>query len=195
MSHLSICLPGRVIQAQISTPASVTPGPDGDPSDQREKAAYEKGRTEAERALREQIIAQRVEMGEAAQTLLTTLREARAEVVRQAEKQLIDLAVEVASRMVSALPIDSARVAANVREALGACEGASEITLQLHPQDLELLEQLPKPDRPLDSVSREIRVISSSSIQRGGCVVASSAGVLDNQPDAKRRAVAKAVAE
>jgi flagellar biosynthesis/type III secretory pathway protein FliH len=89
---------------------------------EREKAAYEKGRSEGENALREQLIGQRNEIGSVLNDVIESLRQAVPQLVHQTESALIQLALESAQKIVAGQPIKPKMVEAVVREALQQVE-------------------------------------------------------------------------
>jgi flagellar biosynthesis/type III secretory pathway protein FliH len=82
---------------------------------QREQAAFEKGRQEGEKALSEQLLRQRGEVLELQQGVLNSLRQAVPAVIRDAEGVLVTLALEAARKLVADLPISPELVEATVR--------------------------------------------------------------------------------
>ncbi|HAM73192.1 MAG TPA: hypothetical protein DCM86_16265 [Verrucomicrobiales bacterium] len=160
-----------------------------------EKAAYERGRADAEKALREQMIQQRGELAALQQGALQALKGAVGQVVRQSEALLVDLSFEVARKLVAGMPVGRELVAAAVQEALDRIDSTTEITVQLHPEDLTLFEQIPAAERPGSSLLEAIRLVASPLVQRGGCVVQTRFGVIDNQPATRLRSLKAALAE
>src|SRR6185437_4209631 len=108
---------------------------------EREQAAYEKGRREGEDSVREQLILQRNEIGGVLNGVIETLRGAVPQVVQETETALIGLALESARKVVAGMPVNAKTVEAVVREALEQVEDTAEITIQLHAEDLELLQK------------------------------------------------------
>src|SRR5438128_2597797 len=88
------------------------------PGSEHDQAEYERGRQEGEKALREELLRQRTELLEAQNGVLASLRQALPQVVRECETGLVALAIEVAQKLVSGLPISHEMVEANLREAL-----------------------------------------------------------------------------
>ena len=72
---------------------------------EREKAAYDRGHSEGENALREQLISQRNEMGSMVNGVIESLRNALPQLVQQSESALIQLALESAQKIVAGMPI------------------------------------------------------------------------------------------
>lgn len=152
-----------------------------------EKAAYERGRQDGEKGLREQMMVQRTELAALQRGLFESLRQASREVVQQSESLLVELALEIAGKLVAELPLGPDRVAASVREALAQVEGTTDITVHLHPEDLTLLEQVSAAERPTVPGVESVRLTSSPTVSRGGCLVQTRFGVIDTQIETKLR--------
>jgi flagellar assembly protein FliH len=151
----------------------------------REQATYERGLADGEKRLSEQLLRQRAEVLELQNGVLASLRGAVPQVIRQTEAALIELALEIAQKLVDDLPISAAMVEAAVRSALAQAEECAEILVQLHADDLALLQQANSPVL-LPGPGREpIRFQVSSEVSRGGCLVQTRFGVIDSQRETK----------
>src|SRR5262245_22104343 len=75
-----------------------------------ERLAAERGRQEGEKALGEQLLRQQSEMLELQQGALESLRRAIPQVVRETEQALTALALEVARKLISGLPVSAEMV-------------------------------------------------------------------------------------
>ena len=160
----------------------------------REEAAYQRGRRDAENSLRGELARRESELEQTQRGLLESLSRAVPQVIQQTENALIELALEAARRVVAGLPISRELVESVVREALREAEGSSEVTVQLHPDDLELLRA---GDSKLAKGSPEIaqvRLIASSEVTRGGCLVQTRLGLIDARREVKLGQLAKSVA-
>ena len=160
----------------------------------REEAAYQRGRRDAENSLRDELARRQTELEQTQRGLLESLSRAVPQVIQQTENALIELALEAARRVVAGLPISRELVESVVREALREAEGSSEVTVQLHPDDLELLRA---GDSKLVKGSPEIgqlRFIASSDVTRGGCIVQTRLGLIDARREVKLEQLAKTVA-
>jgi flagellar assembly protein FliH len=129
--------------------------------------------------------------GEAAKNrlepLLESLRRLLAEVegwqiraCRDLEKELVQLALGVARKIVGReLQVDPQTVAGIVRDVLSRVEHAEQITIRMNPADLDCLEEL-KP-RILESLADagRARFEADASISSGGCRVESDCGDID----------------
>jgi flagellar assembly protein FliH len=146
---------------------------------------YERGRIEGQRALNEQLLRQRSEVHEFFNGICRSLQDAVPKVVRDTEQSLVNLALNIARKLIADLPISAQLVEAVVRQTLATVENSGEFHVDLHPADLELLQQanstlLSPPDRP-----SAIQFHSSTSVTRGGCLVRTSFGVIDARRETK----------
>lgn len=150
-----------------------------------EQAAYERGHRDGEKHLGEQLLQQRKELLELQQGVLEALRRAVPEVIQQTEATLIQIALESAQKIVAGIPITVELVEAVVREAVAQTKETSEITVQLHPEDLALLRKHPSPILEGLPEAGPLRFIGSSEITRGGCLVQTRFGLLDARRETK----------
>ena len=149
------------------------------------RAAYERGRIEGEQAVSEQLVRQRVEFSELQNGLLATLRNTFPQVAREAESAMIELAFAAAQRLVAGLPISMEMVEATVREAIAQAHEAAEIEVQLHEEDLGLLQRAQSPLLATESGAQKINFTVSPSITRGGCLVHTRFGTVDARRETK----------
>ncbi|HZQ48597.1 MAG TPA: FliH/SctL family protein, partial [Verrucomicrobiae bacterium] len=122
-----------VLLAVPKSPAASVTSPAPDPW----QSSYDLGRIDGEKALSEQLLKQRSETHELFQGLMTSLRQAVPQVIHDTESMMISLALEVAQKLVADMPISAAMVEAAVQDALGQVEGTAQVTVRLHPADLE----------------------------------------------------------
>jgi flagellar assembly protein FliH len=155
----------------------------GDPS--REQAAFERGLTEGEKRLGEQLLRQRTELLELQNGVLASLRGALPQVIRQSESAVIQLALEVARKLVGDLPISAEMVEAAVRSALAQVEERTEFHVSLHAEDLALLQKCNSPVRLPGPGNEAMRFRASSEVTRGGCLVQTRFGVVDARRETK----------
>ena len=149
------------------------------------QASYDRGRQDGERALGEQLVRQRAELIELQTGVLAALREAVPQVVRDCERALVSLAVEAAQRLVCGLPISAEMIDAVVRETCAEVEDTAEFSVQLHPEDLALLERTNSPLLLPQGGQDRIHFQPSANVTRGGCVVHTRFGVIDARRETK----------
>lgn len=165
-----------------------------DDAAEREKAAYERGRREGEVALREQLIAQRNEMGTLLNGVVASLQKAVPALVHEAEGALIQLALESAQKIVAGMPVDPQLVESVVREALRQVEDTADVVIQLHPEDLALLQKHKSEVMQPEPNSKPLQFSSSAEVTRGGCLLRTRFGIIDARRETKLDQLREAVA-
>lgn len=157
-----------------------------------ERAGYERGLIEGERRLSEQLLRQRAELVELHHGTLTALGQAIPQVTRQAEDALVTLALEIARKLVAGLEISRDTIVAAIREALQEVEDSTDLTVLLNPADLELLGAN-LPSLPGVGPGHQVRLIASPEVSRGGCVVQTRFGTIDNRRETKLEQLSQAL--
>ena len=142
------------------------------------EAAFQRGRIDGERSLSEQLLRQRAAVVDLHNGVLSSLRDAVPQVIRDTENALVEIAFEVARKIATAAPIDAAQLQAAVQEAVAQAADTSELTVQVNPADLALLQALKSPMlNPQDN--KNIQLVAANHITRGGCVVQTRFGIID----------------
>jgi flagellar assembly protein FliH len=156
-----------------------------------ERAGYERGLIDGEKALSEQLLRQRNELLELHNGAVEAMRNAVPQVIQQSEDALITLAFEIAQKVVSDLPITRESIAATVREALSQVEGATEFNIQLNPADFALLEN----NTALIGAAPEqqMHFAPSRDVTRGGCLVQTRFGIIDARRETKLSRIAESL--
>src|SRR6202000_325154 len=95
---------------------------------------------EGERASTELLQKQRQEIAGLQNGILDSLQQTLPRLIQETESALINLALESAQKVVAGLPVEAPLVEAVVREALRQIEDTAEMVVQLHPEDLALLQ-------------------------------------------------------
>ena len=136
------------------------------------QAGFEAGRQEALAALEPALDAMHTALGE--------MRAAQEEFLLQAEQAAVDLAVQLARKIVAAhVEIDREAVIAVVVGALRRTTVREQLVLEVHPDDFELVR-----DAAEDLANRvggihRIDVVAERRVARGGCVVRTAEGEID----------------
>jgi flagellar biosynthesis/type III secretory pathway protein FliH len=159
---------------------------------EREKAAFEQGRREGERALGEQLLQQRNEMAELQNGVVNSIKEMLPQMAQEMESALIELALESAKKVVSGMKIDAKVVNAVVREALGQVQDTAEVSIRLHPDDLALLRKHKSPLLEGLPETGPLHFAASAEVTRGGCMVLTRFGIIDAQRETKLEQLRKA---
>lgn len=110
-------------------------------------------------------------------SLLESLSEPYKNLDEQVEKELVNLAIGIASQLIRReIKLDSGQIIAVIREAVNALPSvAQKITLQLHPEDAELVRS----SLVLDEISSPWKIIEEPLISRGGCKVLTESSAID----------------
>lgn len=191
MPGVEIISPGRPLWGvRLVRPGVAEPNPDGEAGQQqREQAAYQRGIAAGEERLGQQLLQQRQDLLQLQQGVLDSLRQSVSQVVHQSETALIELALEVAGKLVSGLPINAEMVEAAVKGALAEVEESAELHITLHPDDLALLQQINSPVLLPGPGQEALHFQASSEVTRGGCVVQTRFGVIDARRETKLQLV------
>lgn len=151
---------------------------------ERERAAAERGRAEAQKLFGEQMIQQRQELMTLQDGILGALKDSIPGVVRDCEMHLAALALEVARKLVDEMPVSAEMVEAAISTAMRQVEESSHYTIFVNPADLQLLEA--KTSSLLGGTdTRKITVTASNEISRGGCIVETPFGRVDARRETK----------
>jgi flagellar assembly protein FliH len=159
----------------------------------RELASYERGRRDGEQALSEQLVRQRAELLELQNGVLDSLQQSIPQLIRTTERELVALALELAQKLVAGLPVSPQLVEATVREALQQVEDSTNFTIQIHPQDLELLQRANSPLLLPNGGMERVSFQGTETISRGGCLVHTRFGTIDGRRETKVELLKKAV--
>lgn len=154
-----------------------------------ERDAFAKGYEQGERS-GAAVAAQRGEamLQRLTQTLeeLTTLR---SEMIRTTERQLVQLSLAVARRIVHReVSLDADLLVAMARVALDRLGESAHVTVRLHPDEYEITGAGKGP-----VLGTHVKVIADASVGRGGCRVESDFGALDAGVDAQIQELARAL--
>jgi flagellar assembly protein FliH len=156
-----------------------------------EQDAFARGYAEGERAGRESESARASGLVQRLTEAFGELHERRADMLRQAERQTVQLAVAIAERIVQReVSIDPRLLTAMGHAALERLGNRGTATIRLHPDDHRAIET----SGPLTEQAH-VRVAADSSVERGGCVVDSELGLLDASPGAQLRELVHALFE
>jgi len=157
-----------------------------------EREAFAKGYEQGERAgleaggKRAEAMLRRV-----AQTLedLATLRES---LIRQTERQVVQLALVIARRIVQReVSLDEEFIAALTHVALDRLGHRAGATVRLHPEDYTVV--MAGRGETWNGSEGPVTVVPDVSVSRGGCVVESELGFIDASLDAQFQEMARAV--
>tara|TARA_B100001123_G_C15129109_1_gene954559 strand:+ start:474 stop:1118 length:645 start_codon:yes stop_codon:yes gene_type:complete len=168
-----------------------------------EQAAYDRGKKEAEANLQEQLDILKAEYTtEKDKELAAFCDNIRSElggqvpkILESLEKHVINLAADIAMKIVADLPIDKTMVESVVKDALAKAEKDAEIVVHLHPHDLELLNQGNSELLEESHGAGKVLFKASSEVTRGGCLLDTHYGIVDARRETKADLLKKAVTE
>jgi flagellar assembly protein FliH len=190
-SRHAITLPAPLQEIRVAS--TTPPGADKSPEREAERAAYERGRRDGEKALSTQLLQQRAELLELHRGVVESLQAAVPQITEETEKALIELALEAAQKIIAGMPIQPKVVEAVVREAVSQVEDSAEITIHLHPDDFVLLRKHQSPILQGLPETGPLKFINSSEVTRGGCMVHTRFGLLDARRETKIEQVRQAL--
>jgi flagellar assembly protein FliH len=154
-----------------------------------EREAFAKGYEQGERS-GAAVAAQRGEamLQRLTQTLeeLTTLR---TDMIRSTERQLVQLSLAVARRIVHReVSLDADLLIAMARVALDRLGETAQVTVRLHPEEYDATGAGRTP-----VLGSHVTVVADASVGRGGCRVESDFGTMDAGIDAQMQELARAL--
>jgi len=121
---------------------------------------------------------------------LDELIDLRARIVRQAERDMVQLALAIARRVaLREVSLDRELLAAMARVALDRLSEASRVTIRVHPADLESLAAA----RHGDLAGDHVTLVADVRVGRGGCRLESECGTVEAGVDAQIRELGRAL--
>ncbi len=145
---------------------------------QGERAGVEAGGKRAEAMLRR--VAQTIEQ----------LSQLRRTIVRETERQMVQLAIDLARRIVHReLTLDPTLVAAMAHLALERLGESTPATIRLNPEDYAVVAT----QRGEQWEGSQVAIVPDPGVARGGCVVESDFGTVDGRLDAQFDEVTRAL--
>jgi flagellar assembly protein FliH len=126
-----------------------------------------------------------------AQTL-EELSALRADMIRRTERQMVQLALAIASRLVHReITIDRGLLAGMARVALDRLGEHASATIRLHPDDYLAVTSV----QTAPWASEQVRLVADPQVSRGGCLVQSDFGFMDASADAQIHELARLLLE
>ena len=185
-SPMTIQLPGRPWSVRIAPAdgphAANVDAPADLPVDESQRDERLEAMLEAQR---QQLAAQQGELAKTRAALeagLEQISSLREEMIREAESQLLDLALDVA-RKVLMQEIQAGRYEIDpiVKEALQRVPPRQDVVAHLHPEDWRLSQMAQGADSP--SAAGSIRFVADPSVSRGECVLETIEGIVVSAVD------------
>jgi flagellar assembly protein FliH len=118
------------------------------------------------------------------------LTQVRAQMIHQTERQMVQLAMAVAKRVVQReVSLDPDLLIAMARVALERLGETAQIKIRLHPDDYEGAGAA----RVAQLAGSNVMILADAHLSRGGCRIESDMGVLDAGVDAQLQEIARAL--
>lgn len=159
---------------------------------EREEACA-RGRREAEAAMETRLAELRSQIAELRDGVIEQLSAAIPKLISDSEAFLVRLAIDAAERVVAATPIDAAMVEAVVRDALKQTRQEHAVTVQLHPEDLDLLRKDGSPLLTQAESAANISFSPNAEVGRGGCILLTDFGRIDARREIKWKQLRESV--
>lgn len=173
----AIRLPGRPVGVRVSAPQGRAGSPEAPsaPEPAAETAADEQA-----------LAAERAELASARQALekgLAELAALRRQLVRQAEEELVALALDIA-RKVLMQEIQAGRYEIDpiVQEALERVPSQQGVVAHLHPEDWSRCQRAQSPQRG-EGGSGGVRFVADPGVARGECILETCEGIVQSSVD------------
>jgi flagellar assembly protein FliH len=155
-----------------------------------EREAFARGYQEGERAGFEaggQVANQTIERLTQAIEEIST---ARMQMIRQTERQMVELALAIARRIIHReVSLDRDLLVAMARVALDRLGETNKITIHLHPDEYDITQA----GRISTLMGTSVMILADPRLDRGACLVESELGTLDVSVDAQIEEVARAL--
>jgi len=118
------------------------------------------------------------------------LAELRGKVLREAEEQLLELAIDIAGKvLMQEIKAGRHEIEPIVKEALSHVAGRQDVAVYLNPDDLAQCELA----RQADDAGQggHVRFLADPSMRRGQCLVKTADGVVESSPEAHLEDIAE----
>lgn len=166
-----------------------------------EQAAYERGKKDAEETLQSQLEVMKTEYAtEQQQKLADFFKNIQDDLggqvprmLQSLEKHVINLAADIAMKIVAGTPVDKSMVETVVKDALAKAEKDTDVVVLLNEADLELLSQADSELLQRTHGSSEVVFKASPEVSRGGCLLETRYGTVDARIETKADVLKKAV--
>ncbi len=185
----------QVLEIQLPLPVTEVSVVDAN-DEAADKPAVDEQALERLREQMEKSLAQDKEALSAAAAALRQgaegLKEIQQQVVAEAERQLVDLAVDIARKVLAQeIKSEGYLIDPIVAEALAQAPTRKSVTVRLNPADLARCESA---GEAADG-DGEVRFVADASVPPAGCVVETEEGIVESEPRQRLDEVADALKE
>ncbi len=162
------------------------------------EAGLEQGRAEGmERIITEVLEPHRElfeQLGPVWHEQLTSFARDREQLLDDARRELLGLAIEIARRVVRrTVEVDESICAEQVAEAIELLGRPTSLRISVSPHDRELIERALPGLLEQARVTEGVELLESDEVQRGGCVVSTGEGTVDARIDTQLARVAESL--
>ena len=157
-----------------------------------EAAAYAHGRADGEKMAWSELLPRIESVADALGEALQDVRLHQQRWTSNAEENLAVLAVAVARQLIAReVEVDASIVAGLVQRALAQFPLEQQVSVRLHPEDVDTCTELLLPSD--GSKSHEIRWIADAQVHRGGCMVEGRERIIDGRVDTALERIYRAI--
>ena len=184
MTQLQLIMPGRITAGALVRGDRIATGPAWTPSAGPSAAQLQEQAEQARRQAQEQLQQTSEELRQETRTAIDALEaalveahELRGQILAEAEEQLVDLAVDIA-RKVLAQEIEAGRyeIEPIVAEALKRVPARRDVVVHLHPEDHARCMEA----REGGESDGPVTYKADTSVGRAGCVLETDEGVIES---------------
>lgn len=160
--------------------------------EERERAAYQKGRDEASALINQQILEQRADANHMREHLFHALEQAAANAAAEVRNVLPYLTMKALRRVIAGVEVTRERVEAVVNELLAEIgPDVGPVELRLHPDDLRLMHDL---EPNLAGAHPGLRLVADETLARGDAQAVTRFGKVDARLENKLARIGAALA-
>jgi len=116
---------------------------------------------------------------------LKDVRLAQAAPAEEAVDAAAERDLESAQKIVAGMPITPNLVESVIKEALQQVDDTAEVVIQLHPEDLALLQKHKSDTLNPQPNSKPLQFSASADVTRGGCLLRTRFGIIDARRETK----------
>jgi flagellar assembly protein FliH len=114
------------------------------------------------------------------QPVLTEINRTKNQIYTSAEKDILDLAMTIARKLVGALALEHQELVLDtIKKSLPLLLEKSKLTIKVAPQQEEFIKEQFDSIMAMDSDLKEITIEADRRIEQGGCVLETSSGRID----------------
>lgn len=116
--------------------------------------------------------------------------------IKQLESMLIDISLGVAKHLINQEILNNSDIViSQVRKAISSLDEDKIFKLHLNPSDVDILKAVHSSLLPDEFESKAIIITPDSSVDRGGCILETSAGYIDGRINSQLEALSKTLKE